>query len=421
MKSNFLKTLKEIEEAITYPEGLPSSMKPHPEKLRDVEAGEVEAMSLFPEDPTAKDYYHMLFSKNYAKCIERLAHYTNTPIQNLSPYPLMSMVLETLASVMAVESRHKEFFETLALDCVLNLEEYAIAKQMKEDGQMIFDVQLGHGELQNALTSAKMQIEEDSSSEEKVDKMDITDTEKAEFNLLRDIMGDEEIKARKALADALLQGDALMKMYLFNMVSQELNDIDTSLVNLYGIASSIVQVLYYLQPKGIEDQAAGGSGAMGSEEVQIEDGVYRVKARGYIFPFLVHEIVKGINHAFSLSKELSPEKRSLESETTDINYGQALAAVIRDLFPDESSMKYRLMIQNLLATGEAGGGFSADEIKTILKGGEPAKALVRERIKEWESEYQSQKEKHEEYLKQKEDYENSSEEDEDEGDDFQIN
>lgn len=411
MKNNFYKTLKEIEEAITFPEGLPASMKPNVEKLRDVETGQnVEAMGLFPENPTALEYYQMLFSKNYAKCIERLAHYTNTAIQNLQPYPLMRMALSTLQTVQTIENRNIQFFENLALECVLNLEDFAIAKQMKEDGQMVFDIKLGHGELQDAVTEAEMQLEEDSDSEEKVEKMDLTDTEKAEFNLLRDIMGEDEIKARKALADALIQGDALMKMYLFNMVSEQLNEIDPNLVRLYGVASSIVQVLYYLTPKGIEGQAAGAAEtAMGSEQVKIENGIYKIKARGVIFPFLVHEIVKGINHAFSLSKELSPEKRSLESETADINYGQALASVLRDLFPDESSMKYRLMIQNLLATGEAGGGFSAEEIKKILKGGNEAKSIVKQKIDEWEKEYQEQKEKHEEYLRQKEEYDNSEE------------
>lgn len=394
----FYDKIKKLQEAVERPAGVPAEMM-NPEKAADVEAGRVETMAAFPEDPTALDYYHMLFNKNYAKCIERLCHYTNTPPERLRAQPLMRTVVGALQTIQQLERNHRADLEKLALQCVLELGaekdangnliggEFQIVREYLEDHKIIFDVKLDYGQLQNAVRGVQDQLNEDERKEKVDNKEQLTDSEKAEIKLFMDMAGQEEIKIRKALGDALMQGDALDKMYLFNIVSEKLNDISPELVNLYGVASSIVQILYYIQPKGIEDMAAQGQGAMGSEEVQdAGNGVYRIKARGLIFPFLVHEIVKGINHYFNYTHETSEEKRTLSDETTDINYGQALIKAITTLIPADK-MKYRLTIQNRLLKGEAGGGTSIEDVKKVLKGGPEARRIINDMISEIEGEH----------------------------------
>jgi hypothetical protein len=386
-KNNLFNFYKAIDEALDF-RGNPNLMSA--DKQADFEAGRIDTMGMLPQDPTALDYYHLLVSDNYEKCLNRLVHYTGTPANQLGTYPFMRAVLNAIQTIQQIESQHKRFFENLALQCVLELDEYQVVKELLEDQKIIFDVRLDYGDLGNAITDAQKAQEQEESNEEKVENDNkLTPNEKANMKIAMEFMGDDEIKMRKAFANALTQGDALDKMYLFNIVSERLNEINPQLINQYGIASSIVQFLYYMMPKGIEGGAAGN--AMGSEEVSdTGDGIYKIKARGVIFPFLVHEIIKGINDYLNYTPETRYEKRTLEDETKDINYGQALVSRILRLIPTDK-MKYRFSIQQRLLEMEV------DELKEILKGGTQAQQKINEIISEIEGEHGENQEEDEPY------------------------
>ena len=129
------------------------------------------------------------------------------------------------------------------------------------------------------------------------------------------------------------------------MVRDQIDELNPELADMYGIASSIVQVLYYYAPPGIEGQAAQNTqSALGSAEAEPEGrgeeghGKYTIKARAMIFPFLVHEIIKGIMQWYNQHMdELRNVQRTstLEEEGRKMREAQALVKKVIDLIPNQ--------------------------------------------------------------------------------------
>ena len=287
----------------------------------------------------------------------------------------MQNVLSALRKIQGIEARNKEFFENLALEIILEFPEFHVVKEAIEAGTLKIDQKLAGAELQNATTDAEQRLteaNEEETAQEISDKAELTEEERGEIELAKEIMGEDEIKIKRSFANALTQGTALDKMYLFKYVKTKLDEVNADLYPNYGLACSIVQILYYIMPPNIEG-AARDQGGMGSEEVYDEgDGVYVIKARGVIFPFLVHEIVKGIQEWNSYMDETrdASSQDTLESETDDINYSQGLVAEIIKLIPD-NFLKYRLPIEQGLLR------LPIDELKEMLQGGAKGQNIVR--------------------------------------------
>ena len=82
---------------------------------------------------------------------------------------------------------------------------------------------------------------------------------------------------------------------MFNLVSEELNNINQELLNLYGVLMSINDLLYWIMPDQMTMKAAeGGEGVQGSEEVDDTTDPPTIKEtlKDYFFPVLVHELIK---------------------------------------------------------------------------------------------------------------------------------
>lgn len=376
----FNKVLRKINEAIDIGEGNPNFY--NPDKLA--------------EDEAVEEYKHMLYSKNYQRVIERLAKYTNKDPEQLGNYPLLTASLDLLNKIKRIEENNREKLENLAVKLVLNLEEMQPIKDAIEDGVLKIDAKITEsgGELENAITDLEAKVREaeqkDDEGQEVVEGEGLTEEEKLNIALAMNIMGEEEIKERKSFADILKYGESFNHLYSYNLVRDQLDEINPDLANMYGIVSAIVQVMYYYAPQGIEAMAAKTQGAaLGSAETESgEDrgeegeGKYTIKARAMTFSFLVHEIVKGIMQYTTMMDELRNVEKtaSLEGETRKARFAQEQVKQILELIPS-GFLKHKYYIyQQLMA-------LPIEDLKEVQAGGGKARSIVNQIVKDMSEEF----------------------------------
>lgn len=376
----FYKVLKKINEAIDIGQGNPDFY--NPDKLA--------------EDEAVEEYKHMLYSNNYQKVIERLAQYTNKDPEELGNYPLLMASLELLNKIKRIETNNKEKLENLAVKLVLNLDEMLPIREAIKDGVLKIDAKITEsgGELQNAITDLESNVREaeqkDEEGEPIVEGEGLTDEEKLNIALAMNIMGEEEIKERKSFADILKYGEAFNHLYSYNLVKDQLDEINPDLANMYGMVSAIVQVMYYFAPQGIEGMAKDIPGAaMGSAETESEEergeegeGIYTIKARAMTFSFLVHEIVKGIMQYTIMMDELRNVEKttSLEDETRKARFAQEQVKQILELIPSGFVKHKYYIYQQLMA-------LPIEDLKEVQAGGGRARSIVNQIVKDMSDEF----------------------------------
>jgi len=118
---------------------------------------------------------------------------------------------------------------------------------------------------------------------------------------IEEFMGDMENfdleRSKRRFINSLIQGAAFKGGHMYVLVSKELNKIDPSLLNLYGVSQSLMEHAYWIFPD-MEGMAGGGGGQMGQSEVDEETDPPTVSARAVTFPLLIHELVKGVYEIF---------------------------------------------------------------------------------------------------------------------------
>jgi hypothetical protein len=147
---------------------------------------------------------------------------------------------------------------------------------------MQFDAQLV---MQPMGAAEGMKSEPEMPSEEEVEEL-MGDIEN--FNLER---------AKRRFINSLIQGAAFKGGHMYNLVKNEINDINPQLMNLYAVTQSLMEHAYWIFPN-MEGMAGGGGGQMGQSEVDEETDPPTVSAKAVTFPLLVHELVKGVYEIF---------------------------------------------------------------------------------------------------------------------------
>lgn len=288
-------------------------------------------------------FLEILTSSGYELCVKKLAAYLKLPLDQLlqqhpNVYSFTALIMGALASVQATEQTHKKHLEQLAIKVVLDLPEFSLFKELIDNGIIKLDVQLGMGELQGAISEEELTNEQEQVIEEIEPQLE----------------GDVGKKLKRAFHNFLTQGNALHKSYLFNMANEQLNAIDNTLTEKYGLIMAVTHILYYGTPY-ISGPALKGA-AMGSEEV---DGD-AIKVRGMCFPVLVHELVKGLFDY--LGQDISPESHA--GETIEDEYMQLMAgpALFQKLFatiPNNKIELFPMIYRLLLKRG-------VDDIKNVI-------------------------------------------------------
>jgi hypothetical protein len=366
----------------------------NPEIKRDIESGNEEIVGAVP----SQEYLELIVSDSYRQLVDRVVHYTGIPENQITTRNMPSLLGQAFAAlrrIKEIESRDARFFENLALDVVLEFPEFKYVKQAYESDMISFDISLGHGELENAITEPKQEEEpqednieqlihqaDQEAAEEQPKNEEATPTEEEEFDLASELMDDTEKKLRRRLANALMQGNATNKFYLFNMVAERLNQRDPSLVNLYGLTTSIPQLAYYFMPKGAEEQMIQGGAddfIAGSEEVSKEKGEdkVKIKVRGQTFPLLIHEIVKGIYEYLSITKatkNAAETQDTVGKERMDVITGAPLWKKLAEMIPDDAQELIPRIYQDVINHHDI------EEIKHILAGDDIGRRVMGEII-----------------------------------------
>lgn len=254
-----------------------------PERMAgDVERkilGKQTPYSNFPAMPKMdRDFVELISSKRFKDSVEkvRMAMGDTRVIQGGNALmQLMMTVGQAMQRLVMIQSQNKKQLEDLAVELVKT--ELGIP-----EGAMQFDAQLV---MQPMGAAEGMKSEPEMPSEEEVEEL-MGDMEN--FNLER---------AKRRFINSLIQGAAFKGGHMFNLVRDEINEINPQLMNLYAVTQALMEHAYWIFPD-MEGMAGGGGGQMGQSEFDAETDPPTVKARAVTFPLLVHELVKGVYEVF---------------------------------------------------------------------------------------------------------------------------
>ena len=341
----------------------------HPSKQAKY-ATKKDVETLFPNlEGDAKRYIETITSDSYKKTIERLEHYTGKPARQYNLPALLSTIMTAMEKIITLQQGHEQKLEELAVNIVLKLPEFKMFKQLAADGFIKFDVKLLDADLQNAITEQ----EKEEQQEQPQDESEVTDGEELNMELASQFKYVDENLLKRQFANMVTQGNAVNKLYLFQLASDSLNKIDPALVNLYGIISVIVQTSYYAMP----DEpltAAVKEMAVGSEEIKPDDdGTYTIIVRSPFFPYLIHEVVKGLYDYLSIDivSQAQLGRETLDQELIDIMSGPALYTNIAKMIP-QKDIEYLPFVFKLLI------GLDINTIKEVLAAGGKSQAIIQQ-------------------------------------------
>jgi len=337
----------------------------HPSKQR-IYANLHDVEKLFPNlGPEAHRYLETVTSESYRKAIERLQHYTGKNPRQINLPSMMASAIQALDKVTELQRGHEQELEKLALDIVLNLPEFKVFKKWKEAGHLKFDVRLINSNLDNAIAS-----QDENDEEEQAPENELAPEEQADLALADAIKDASDGALKRKFANMLTQGNAVNKLYLFQLANAELDRIDPNLSKLYGLISIIVQTSYYALPH-MAFTGAVKEAAVGSEEVIPDEDGYTIIALSPYFPYLIHEIVKGCWDLLSVDVTSNEElgKETLDDEVMDIMSGPQLYTNLAKLVPNKE-LEYLPYVYRLLLKQ------NPNTIKEVLAGGGKAQTII---------------------------------------------
>lgn len=347
-----------------------------PSKRAKIENEKDYVEQILPDlGPEADRYLEIITSESYKQNIKRVAYYLGININEIQAkfpnYPTMVMLaIKALNDIKRAESGMKQQLEKIAVDVVLDLPENKFIKKLVEDEDIIIDAKLGNADLTKAVTTDKM-------DEEMPNGLTVAENLNIQLNTM---LGDKtEGKLRRTLANYMTQGDAVNKLFLFNNVSDKLDELSPNLSKKYGVLAAITQIGYYLTPDFPITSDIVSMAAVGSEQVIPTGEKYTIKARAMTFPYLVHELVKGIGDYISMDvasqEELDTE--TMDDEIKQIMAGPALELKLRKLIPADK-IEYLPIIKKLFYK------LPIETIRDILLGGMKGQNYMNDLVKKAE-------------------------------------
>jgi hypothetical protein len=325
----------------------------------------------FPAIPEMdRDFIELISSKRFKDSVAKVrsAMGDTRVIQGSNPLQsLMMSVMQSMQRLIMIQMQNKEQLEKLAVDLV--------RKEMgiPEDA-MQFKAELV---MQPMGPAGGMQNEPEMPSEEEIEEF-MGDME--QFNLER---------AKRRFINSLIQGAAFKGGHMFNLVRNEINDINPQLMDLYTTSQALMEHAYWLFPD-MENMAGGGGGQMGQSEVDEETDPPTVKGKAVTFPLLVHELVKGVYEVFGTHGLHDPRQQemilkaedTLPAEIWDSRLGpifweKFLATYPMELFEDDMKQIQHYLFMRFSA-------LSAEEFmrvaKLILKGDPKGNKFIQDMV-----------------------------------------
>jgi hypothetical protein len=291
-----------------------------------------------------------LISNRFQKVAEKLSQVTG--IENLSSKQTQGMVynemMEKLPSIIAIEARHKEELEQLAIDA--SLEETEVPADWFKIEALLNRQRINTSDFRMKPEDDKEEEEDENETPEipSFDVDDLTDEEVLELE-----------KHKRNIINAIVQGAAKKGHYIFQKpdVKARLDAINPSLYRDYLGIMAINDFLYFTMEQMIEMMSQTGQGVAGKVKLQDNDDDEgeeggededkpdtKIVAEGMIFPILCHEIIKGIEEGkgryglptdMGLRKKVQGQVDTLANEPMQLRIGPEIVEKLRDALPDE--------------------------------------------------------------------------------------
>jgi len=336
--------IKRISEAVEYDPEHPERMHPGLEgKLRSGEHVFGGSKSL-PTGSGSQNYSEKLASKRFKEIVNKVKRYHG--VRNITPN-MMQMMFQIMGEISQIETRHKEALERLAVDIVS--EEFDIPEQM----------------LEATLTPPGSPLSHEADEEEEEDDEETPQMEMPKKPKSAQRMEELELEVdKRKVINALMQGAAKKGHYIFHMVADELDALDPRLMGLYGKLMSLADFQYWVIPDTMMTGQVGGVEKIewrkaekpenkdeeeDMEDINLEEGddMPVVVAKAWIFPLLVHELIKGalelsaINWAdghldFDEQKEVMSKADTDEGEIWGMRLGPGMWEKFLDCVGDEN-------------------------------------------------------------------------------------
>jgi hypothetical protein len=329
-----------------------------------------------PDVPVS--FEEKIASKRFNDVVEKVKRYTGQEDVR-SPNALRSLQMAMMGAVRDVfniQSQNKEYLENLAVDLVRK-EMGVRPDQIQYDAKLV-----GMGEIDMSGFSKQGEEPEQEEIEQNFQQKeeDIEDFISAfeRFDIE---------KAKRRFINALIQGSSKKGHYMFELVRDELDRLDSDLLNLYGVLMSVNDLLYWVLPDEAMNMMMNQGGVAGKEEVDIETDPPTVKARGVFFPILVHELIKGTMEILGTQGLPDDPKQAemvmgstdtLANEIWDLRLGPVLWEKFIEAYPEKLFDEDKRWIQNYLFARFS--ALSSDEFfklaKAILRGDSKATQIL---------------------------------------------
>jgi|TARA_R110001592_G_scaffold108910_2_gene304175 hypothetical protein len=312
-------------------DGRPERMSPDIERKLRSREHPLGAHQSFPgKEGDENNFEEIIASKRFKDVIDKVK--SATGLEEVNPQAAMSlqpMLMSAVQRVMSIESANKQKLEDLAVSLVVD--------QMDiPEGDLQFDAKLEKPTLQGMQKKPK----EKKKKELEFKQPDTEDKEAAERLAKLDLE-----KQKRRLINSLIQGSSKKAHYMFHLVNEALNEIDPDLVNLYSLVMSVNDLMYWIMPD-MEGMVGGGADEMaaGREEVDLETDPPTIKAKGIMFPILVHELWKGVMEYVSMhglpsdpefAEEVIGSEDTLPAEVWDLRLGPIIWEKFMESYPED--------------------------------------------------------------------------------------
>ena len=373
-----LESLRVVEAPIDY-EDRPERMDPTLQsKLEtgDFPGAGSEAFPEVPEEGVANTFEELIASERFKNVVDTVKRYTG--VENVTPQSfgqLQQMLMQSVKQIFEIEGQNKEKLEKLAVDIVrqeMSIPEDALQFDAKIVGMNEIDMS-----GMNSGGEQQQQQQQQNAEEEAMEEFEDFDIE----------------KQKRRFLNQLIQGASKKGHYMFHLVQEELNKINPSLINLYGIMMSVNDLVYWIMPdQTTMMMAQSGESMAGKEEVDPETDPPTIIARGISFPVLVHELIKGVMEVLATqglpddprqAQMVMDSEDTLVAEVWDLRLGPVIWEKFRESYPYELMDDDKIEIQNYLFSEFS--RMDAKDLfrlsKDILAGNEEGKEGLRDIVK----------------------------------------
>ena len=288
----------------------------------------------FPDvdkDGIPDNFEELIASQRFQDVVQKVKDATG--VENIDPQTFMSlqpMLMQAAQRILQIESQNKEVLENLAVELV-------VGEMGIPEGDLQFDAKLEKPNMSGMQQKPK---EKKKKKEPEFPNFEMEDEAAKRLQKL-----DLE-KQKRRFINSLIQGSAKKAHYMYHLVNERLNDINPDLVGLYSIVMSVNDLMYWVMPD-MEGMIGGGGAEQamaGKEELDLKTDPPTIKAKGLMFPILVHELYKGVMEYVSahglpsdpdMAQEVIGMEDTLPAEVWDLRLGPVIWEKFLEVYPDD--------------------------------------------------------------------------------------